>query len=145
MDRSSIGRLLLMAALAFLLFQFGPKLFGGGKATVQPLKNESRLVLSANPRAPEATCNVTTAEFRAQLSSRGAAVRHFELLLPKYQINGKPIDLSTTPDLDFNRQLRFDFHNSAGIPSGCVSDRTSATPGSRLKPRLSCSISTRPS
>ncbi len=31
MDRSSIGRLVLMAALAFLLFQFGPKLFGGGE------------------------------------------------------------------------------------------------------------------
>src|SRR6478752_7400460 len=118
MDRSSIGRLLLMAALAFLLFQFGPKLFGGGKPSLQPLKNESRLVLSENPRAPEQKCDVTTPEFRAQLTSRGAAVRHFELLLPKYQINGKPIDLSTTPDLDFNRQLRFDFRNSAGLPAG---------------------------
>jgi len=118
MDRSSIGRLVLMAALAFLLFQFGPKLFGGGKPTVQPLKNESRLVLSATPRAPEQTCDVRTAEFRAQLTSRGAAIRHFELLLPKYQIDKKPIDLSTTPDLDFNRQLRFDFRNSAGLPAG---------------------------
>src|SRR6187549_1658332 len=118
MDRSSIGRLVLMAALAFLLFQFGPKLFGGGKPTVQPLKNESRLVLSANPRAPEETCDVWTPEFRAQLTSRGAAVRHYELLGPKYQIDKKPIDLSTTPDLEFNRQLRFDFHNSAGLPAG---------------------------
>ena len=118
MDRSSIGRLVLMAALAFLLFQFGPKLFGGGKPTVQPLRNESRLVLSANPRAPEETCDVWTPEFRAQLSSRGAAVRHYELLGPKYQIEHKPIDLSTTPDLEFNRQLRFDFHNSAGLPAG---------------------------
>ncbi|HYQ04180.1 MAG TPA: membrane protein insertase YidC [Polyangiaceae bacterium] len=118
MDRSSIGRLLLMAALAFLLFQFGPKLFGGGKPTLQPLKNESRLVLSTDPRAPEVMCDVATPEFRAQLTNRGAAVRHFELLLPKYQIKDKPIDLSTTPDLDFNRQLRFDFRNSAGLPSG---------------------------
>ena len=107
-----------MAALAFLLFQFGPKLFGGGKPTVQPLKNESRLVLSANPRAPEETCDVWTPEFRAQLTSRGAAVRHYELLGPKYQIDKKPIDLSTTPDLEFNRQLRFDFRNSAGLPAG---------------------------
>jgi len=118
MDRSSIGRLVLMAALAFLLFQFGPKLFGGGKPTVQPLKNESRLVLSATPRAPEQTCDVSTPEFRAQLTSRGAAVRHYQLLLPKYQIDKKPIDLSTTPDLDFNRQLRVDFRNSAGLPAG---------------------------
>jgi YidC/Oxa1 family membrane protein insertase len=118
MDRSSIGRLLVMAALAFLLFQFGPKFFGGGKVTVQPLRNESRLVLSANPRAPEQFCDVWTPEFRAQLSSRGASVRHFELMGSKYEKAGKPIDLSTTPDLEFNRQLRFDFHNSAGLPPG---------------------------
>ena len=118
MDRSSIGRLVLMAALAFLVFQFGPKLFGGGKPTVQPLRNESRLVLSITPRAPEQTCDVWTPEFRAQLTTRGASVRHFELLLPKYQTDKKPIDLSTTPDLEFNRQLRFDFRNSAGLPAG---------------------------
>jgi YidC/Oxa1 family membrane protein insertase len=118
MDRSSIGRLVLMAALAFALFQFGPKLFGGGTPTAQPLKNESRLVLNANPRAPEQMCDVWTPEFRAQLTSRGASVRHFELMLPKYQTDKKPIDLSTTPDLEFNRQLRFDFHNSAGLPAG---------------------------
>jgi YidC/Oxa1 family membrane protein insertase len=118
MDRSSISRLLLMAALAFLLFQFGPKLFGGGKSTVQPLRQESRQILSQNPRPPEQFCDVWTPEFRAQLSTRGAALRHFELQTAKYQIKGKPIDLSTTPDLDFNRQLRFDFHNSAGLPAG---------------------------
>ncbi|HKO49581.1 MAG TPA: membrane protein insertase YidC [Polyangiaceae bacterium] len=118
MDRSSIGRLALMAALAFLVFQFGPKLFGGGTPTAQPLKNESRLVLSTTPRAPEQMCDVVTPEFRAQLSSRGAAVRHYELLLPKYRVDNKPIDLSTTPDLEFNRQLRVDFRNSAGLPAG---------------------------
>ena len=118
MDRSSIGRLVLMAVLALLFFQFGPKLLGGGKPTVQPLRNESRLVLSATPRAPEETCDIWTPEFRAQLTSRGASIRHYELLGPKYQIDKKPIDLSTTPDLEFNRQLRFDFHNSAGLPAG---------------------------
>ena len=107
-----------MGALAFVLFQFGPKLFGGGKSTVQPLIAESRVVLGATPRAPEALCDVWTPDFRAQLSSKGAAVRHFELLGPKYKIKGKPIDLSTTPDLEFNRLLRFDFHNSAGLPTG---------------------------
>ncbi|HYQ31551.1 MAG TPA: membrane protein insertase YidC [Polyangiaceae bacterium] len=118
MDRSSIGRLVLMAALAFLALQVLPKWLGGGKPTIQPLKTESRLVLSSTPRAPEQTCDVSTPEFKAQLTSRGASVRHFELLLPKYQIDKKPIDLSTTPDLEFNRQLRFDFHNSAGLPAG---------------------------
>src|SRR4051812_40388041 len=102
MDRSSIGRLVLMAALAFLLFQFGPKLFGGGKSEVQPLGGvESQAILAATPRADEQFCDVRTPEFRAQISSRGAAVRHFELLLPKYQTAGKPIDLSTTPDQEF--------------------------------------------
>jgi len=119
MDRSSIGRLVLMAALAFLLFQFGPKLFGGGKSAVQPLGGlESQQILAAEPRAAEQFCDIRTAEFHAQISNRGAAVRHFELLLPKYQSGGKPIDLSTTPDLEFFRQLRFDFDNTAGLPAG---------------------------
>ena len=119
MDRSSIGRLVLMAALAFLLFQFGPKLFGGGKPEVQPLGGvESQAILAANPRAEEQFCDIRTAEFHAQISNRGAAVRHFELLLPKYQTAGKPIDLSTTPDQEFFRQLRFDFDNTAGLPPG---------------------------
>ena len=119
MDRSSIGRLLVMAALAFLFFQFGPKLFGGGKsASNQPLRNESRLILGPSPRPPEQLCDLWTPEFRAQLTTQGASIRHFELRKPKYQIKGSPIDLSTTPDLEFNRQLRFDFHNSAGLPAG---------------------------
>jgi len=120
MDRSSIGRLLVMAALAFLLFQFGPKLFGGGgkSASTQPLRNESRLILGPTPRPLEQLCDLWTPEFRAQLTTQGAAIRHYELLKPKYQIKGAPIDLSTTPDLEFNRQLRSDFHNSAGLPAG---------------------------
>ncbi|HTA88029.1 MAG TPA: membrane protein insertase YidC [Polyangiaceae bacterium] len=119
MDRSSIGRLLVMAALAFALFQLGPKLFGGGKSqTAQPLRNESRIVLGPTPRAPEQFCELLAPEFRVQLSTQGANIRHYQLLGPKYQIKGQPIDLSTTPDLEFNRQLRFDFHNSAGLPPG---------------------------
>src|SRR5690606_40236437 len=31
----------------------------------------------------------------------------------KYREDGQPIDLSTTPDLELRRQLRFDFHNPA--------------------------------
>lgn len=119
MDRSSIGRLLLMAALAFLVFQFGPKLFGGGKTTAQPLKPESRLVAMTTPRAAEKLCDIWTDSFHAQLSSRGAALRRFKLAGAKYtDHDGKPIDLATTPDLEFNRTLRFDFHNTAGLPAG---------------------------
>lgn len=107
-----------MAALAFLLFQFGPKLFGGGQSKVQPLLPESRLVLGPTARPPEQFCDLWTPEFRAQLSTQGAGLRHFELLKPKYEKNGAPIDLSTTPDREFYRQLRFDFHNTAGLPPG---------------------------
>ncbi|MEO7034273.1 MAG: membrane protein insertase YidC, partial [Polyangiaceae bacterium] len=110
MDRSSIGRMLVMAAVAFLLFQFGPKFFGGGKsAEQQPLGVESRVFAAASPRPAEEFCDIWTPEFRAQLGTRGASVRHFELLSAKYEKGGKPIDLSTTPDLEFNRQLSFDF------------------------------------
>ena len=118
MDRSSIGRLLVMAALAFVLFQFGPKLFGGGKTSVQHLVNESRAISDSALSQPEKLCDIWTPEFHAQVGSLGASVKHFELLTAKYSLKGKPMDLSTTPDLPFNRQLQLDFHGGAGLPAG---------------------------
>jgi len=118
MDRSSITRLLVMAACAFLLFQFGGKLFGGGKSSIQPLRAESELVLAAGARPPEQFCDLWSPEFHARISSQGGALKNYQLLKPKYQKNGAAIDLSTTPDQEFRRQLRFDFRNDAALPAG---------------------------
>src|SRR5207244_3222832 len=38
---------------------------------------------------------------------------HFQLLRAKYRKKGQPIDLSTTPDVETRRQLRFDWQNPA--------------------------------
>jgi YidC/Oxa1 family membrane protein insertase len=111
MDRGNIGRLLLLAAVAFLFMQFGPKLFGGGSSAHQPLLPENERAAEARP--PEQTCDLWGPGFRAQLSSRGASVKHFALLSAKYQKEGKPIDLATTPDVEERRQLRFHFTNPA--------------------------------
>jgi YidC/Oxa1 family membrane protein insertase len=111
MDRGNLGRLLLIAAAVFFFMQFGPKLFGGGSSAHQPLSAESER--AAPTRPPEKTCDIWGRRFRAQLSSRGASVKHFELTTAKYQKAGKPIDLSTTPDVEERRQLRFHFTNPA--------------------------------
>ena len=100
-----------MLAAVFLFMQFGPKLFGGGSSGHQPLLPENERAAATRP--PEKTCDIWGPRFHAQLSSRGASVKHFELTTAKYQKKGKPIDLSTTPDIEDRRQLRFHFTNPA--------------------------------
>ncbi len=116
MDRGNIGRLLLIAAVVFLSMQFMPKLFGGGgggSSAKQPLRPEADRSAQASARPAEKTCDIVGPGFRAQLSSRGASVKHFALLSAKYEKAGHPIDLSTTPDVETRRQLRFQFTNPA--------------------------------
>ncbi|MFZ5893084.1 MAG: membrane protein insertase YidC [Myxococcota bacterium] len=116
MDRGNLGRLLLVLAAVFLFMQFGPKLFGGGNTKNQPLLPENER--SAPARPPEKTCDIWGPRFHAQLSSRGASVKHFQLTTAKYQKAGHPIELSTTPDIEERRQLRFHFTNAAArIPA----------------------------
>src|SRR5690606_26617472 len=64
-------------------------------------------------RPREQLCDLWGPRFRAQISTRGGGIKHFFLLDAKYREDGQPIDLSTTPDLELRRQLRFDFHNPA--------------------------------
>lgn len=113
MDRSNLGRWLLIAALFFLAMQGLPKLFGGHGVTHQPLKTEGAGLPPASSRPPEQLCDIWGNGFRAQLSSRGASLKHFELLTTKYRKAGRPIDLSTTPDVEDRRQLRFMYRNAA--------------------------------
>jgi YidC/Oxa1 family membrane protein insertase len=87
-------------------------------------------------RAAYEFCKLETPQFRAELTTRGATLRHFELLAPKYKRGGKSHDLSTTPqpgaapgtpaeldpawpgDHEFRQQLFTQFRNvtSPGLP-----------------------------
>lgn len=112
MERSGLARWLLLGLAVFLLITFVPKLFGKGDAPqTQPLKYEGNV--EPAKRAPEALCDIWDERFRAVLSSRGATLKHFELTTAKYKHHGKPIDLSTTPDVETRRQLLFHFRNAA--------------------------------
>ncbi len=94
MQMGSTLRLLLLAVAGYFLYRsFFAE--GGGSAAVQPIQPEAQL--APERRAPYQYCNIRTDYFHAELTSRGAAVRHFELLKPKYEKGGKAIDLSTTP------------------------------------------------
>jgi YidC/Oxa1 family membrane protein insertase len=113
MDRGNLGRLLLIAAAVFLLMHFMPKLLGSESATRQPLRPEGERSPAADTRPPERLCDIWGPSFRAKLSTRGASLKQFALLDAKYQKEGRPIDLSTTPDVELRRQLRFHFQNTA--------------------------------
>ncbi len=87
-------RLALLAIAGFLAYQY----FLGGSHDVahgQPLAREA--LLTPAVRAPYQYCEIATPDFQARLTTRGAALQHFELQRPKYQKQGAPIDLSTTP------------------------------------------------
>nr|HMR09461.1 membrane protein insertase YidC [Polyangiaceae bacterium] len=93
-------------------FTLLPKLFGEGKETsTQPLMEESALF--PKTRKPERLCDIWGPRFRAQITTRGGTLRHFELNTAKYQRGGVATDLSTTPDVETRRQLRFHFRNEA--------------------------------
>jgi YidC/Oxa1 family membrane protein insertase len=113
MERGNLGRWLLIAAGVFLLITFGSKFFSSPKNVGGYLPTERELIANANQRPPEQLCDLYGPSFHAQLTTRGASLKHFLLTSAKYKKDGKPIDLSTTPDVEFRRQLRFDWRNAA--------------------------------
>ena len=104
-------RWLLIGLGVLLVIQFLPKFFGGNSSELQPLRSEGTVMPST--RRPERKCEIWTPSFHATLSSRGASLKHFYLLQAKYRHAGKPIDLSTTPDVEMRRQLRVSLRNEA--------------------------------
>lgn len=112
MERSGIARWLFIGLTVFLAITFLPKLFGSSKESErQPLKYEGTIV--PQQRKPEQLCDIWGERYHAQVSSQGASVKHFYLITAKYRHHGKSIDLSTTPDVELRRQLRFHFRNEA--------------------------------
>jgi YidC/Oxa1 family membrane protein insertase len=87
-------RVALLAIAGFLAYQY---FLGGSRHTTQsqPLAREGMVTPSV--RLPYQYCDISTDYFQARLSTRGAALSHFDLTKPKYQKHGAPIDLSTTP------------------------------------------------
>jgi YidC/Oxa1 family membrane protein insertase len=112
MERGNLGRWLLIAAGIFLFIRFGTNFLGEDKKAPQPLgaTTEAAPVLPAQ-RAPEVLCDLWGDKFHAQLTSRGASLKHYWLTTAKYRKDGKPFDISTTPDQELFQQLRFHFSN----------------------------------
>src|SRR5262245_38917932 len=113
MDRGLARWLLFGLAIALLFMFMNP--FKKGDGEQQPLKFESQK-LPPDPRPPEELCDIWGPRYQAQISTRGATLKHFFLITSKYRKNGKPIDLSTTPDQELYRQLRFRYRNEAVAP-----------------------------
>ncbi len=122
MDRNAITRVLLIAAVMLgLYFMFFRKSAG---TDVRPLPAEVYVdapdfepdVLDGkSPKPPtEGTpCTVRGDGYEAELSARGAAVKHFRLLEPRFA-NSDAKDLSTTPDHERWRSLRMLFRGAEG-------------------------------
>jgi YidC/Oxa1 family membrane protein insertase len=111
MERSGIARWLFIGLTVFLAITFLPKLFGKSESESQPLKFEG--TKTAETRKPEKLCDIWGDRFHAQITTQGASLEHFYLTTAKYKHEGKAIDLSTTPDVELRRQLRFHFRNEA--------------------------------
>ncbi|HSN97310.1 MAG TPA: membrane protein insertase YidC [Candidatus Nanopelagicales bacterium] len=135
MDRSNILKWLFIGLIALLAVQFGPKLFGDGKDEKQPF---SEMVAETAPkeRAAEETCVIEGERFKAELTSRGGALRHFWLKQPKYQVEkdgGKaPIDLVTTwlpSRLPLRTDLRFPGEGAQQVPFNDVDWKLAAQDG----------------
>lgn len=114
MERGSLGRWLLIAAGIFLFLRFGTGLLGGDSKSAHPVVPKdpgTPVTAPAQTRAPEQLCDLWGDRFHAQLTTRGASLKRFKLTTAKYRKDGKPIDLSTTPDREEFQQLRFQFSN----------------------------------
>jgi YidC/Oxa1 family membrane protein insertase len=124
MDRSTVLRWSIIAGLMLLVWQFGPKLFGEKAHELQPIPAETYANApgfapdvvdpvapgEAPPSAPAEgeLCTIEGNRFRAELSSRGAAIKHFWLTDARYT-RSDSADLSTTPDVERWRSLRTTF------------------------------------
>ncbi len=113
MDRSSILRSLAIAGVITLLLYFGFTKFVGGdhEKLVPPTAElfrapEGRAAPTAK-KAPETLCSLKGNRFKAVATTRGASLEHLTLDDPKYQEHGKPLDLVTTPDVEY-QALRID-------------------------------------
>jgi YidC/Oxa1 family membrane protein insertase len=115
MERGNLGRWLLLAAGVFLILTLGQGLFGGGDTPKQRLApSEEKALPSAEARPKETLCDVWSDRFHAQLTTRGASLKHFTLTTAKYRKDGTQIRVTTTPDQELYQQLRFHYAHRLG-------------------------------
>lgn len=126
MDRNSIGRLILIAAIVL----GGYWLFYGRKASEHPQELPAETYVNAPdfvadvvdtepgkpaPAPPPGeTCTIRGNRFEADLSSRGAGLTHLRLTDARYA-SSAAADVSTTPDIERWRNLRTLFREP-GVP-----------------------------
>lgn len=109
MERGSITKWLFLALAIFFLVTQGKSLFFGSKASeLQPFAGIRDDTVPAQ-RAPEQMCTLEGPRFRAELSTRGASLRHFILTDKRFESDHKPMDLVTTsvePRMPLRTDLR---------------------------------------
>jgi YidC/Oxa1 family membrane protein insertase len=128
MDRSSVLRWLFIGLLAIAFWKWGPQLLGSKSGSEQALPVET--YINAPDFIPDAVdppgetnkpwqppegelCTIKGNRFEAELSSRGASLRHLLLTDPKYA-QSEAHDVSTTPDHERWRSLRMSFRGEGG-------------------------------
>jgi YidC/Oxa1 family membrane protein insertase len=116
MDRNTLLRWVVIAAGILLFWKFGMPLITGKNGTApQPLAEEKYvnapdfapdiLDHGAEKPPPEGElCSITGNRFEAELSTRGAAIKHFRL--KDHYAKTPAADMSTTPDHERWRSLR---------------------------------------
>ncbi len=118
-QRGSTLKWLLLGLAVFLFIQVGwPKIFGSGADEKQPLSGlKDNLAPADDKRAAEEKCVIEGTRFSAELSTRGASLRHFWMTEDKYanKSNGssEPMDLVSTTRED-RMPLRTDLRQLDG-------------------------------
>ena len=125
MERSSVLRWGVIAIAIFLFYKFGWPLISGSNDKPQFTAAPEEPTISAPAFVPDALdppvkpgelnqppegelCKIKGQRFEATLSSRGAAITHYNLTDPNYA-RSEAADLSTTPDHERWRNLRTTF------------------------------------
>ena len=120
MDRNTLLRWLLIAGVMFGIYYF---FFKGGTKKGQSLPEENHIsapgfiadvgepAVNGIPNAPMEgeICRIKGDKFNADLSSRGAALKHFWITDAHYAEGSEGYDVSTTPDHERYRSLRTRF------------------------------------
>ncbi len=128
MDRSSITKWLLLGLAIFLFWQYGRKAIGIG-----PTANEHQPInIFADVSAPaaridEQLCQLETGDFKAELSTRGASLRHLTLKGANYyQTNEKnQYDRTGTMDLvTTTSEARMPLRTDLRDPDGAAAQQT---------------------
>jgi len=120
MDRGSLAKWLLLGAALVMFFIYGLPLItgtGSGAEARQPLSSINDKIGPAGDRPEEKTCSLKGPRFTAEVSSRGASLRHLRMTDAKYSLGvGRP---DTRHDLvSTSVESRMPLRTDLRLPSG---------------------------